>query len=88
MSTLQFKQVNLSHLYMHNKLLFYAIISDTHYSSTKNACLFMYIHTHTLTYLKLSEHNLLEHSASHALAQKYLHSYTFLSFFNSTKAIF
>lgn len=32
----------------------------------------MYIHMHTLTYLKLSEHNLLEHSASHALAQKYL----------------
>lgn len=43
MSTIQFKQVNLSHLYMHNKLLLHAVISDTHYSSIKMFCFVFYI---------------------------------------------
>lgn len=43
-STIQFKQVNLFQLYIHNKLLVYAVISDTHSSNTK-VFLFCFLYT-------------------------------------------
>lgn len=44
MSTIEFKQVNLFQLYMHNTFLLYAVISDTHSSNT-NMFLFCLLYT-------------------------------------------